>query len=221
MPHASATIDPTQRPMAVQIGFNKCATLSLTRLFNRSGVNSVHCNWSKGHPNSKKPHYQGKIHRNLQTGRPAFDGFARFSAFFDLELIRSKRHFENFKQFATIAQTYPNAKFILNLRHKEDWVRSRTRHSNGKYLNKYKQNYNETEAEVLARWAQDFDHHHTQVRRYFQSQPHRLVEFHINTDPIEKLVDFFADSLPLDPLHWGHAHKTDDKKWAQAGQGKA
>ncbi|WP_027238264.1 sulfotransferase [Leisingera caerulea] len=206
---------PQERPIAVQIGFNKCATLSLTRLFNRSGVNSLHCNWSKGKGRQEKPLYQARIHRNLSTGRPAFAGLERFSGFFDLELIRPKRHYENFKQFQAIAEAYPKAKFILNTRDKAKWLRSRARHTNGLYLSKHMAFYNESEEQVIARWAQDFDTHHAHVRSYFADKPGRLLEFDIAADPINKITDFFASDFRLDPVHWGHAHKTSDKSWAQ------
>lgn len=206
---------PQQRPIAVQIGFNKCATLSLTRLFNRSGVNALHCNWSKGKGRQEKPPYQARIHNNLQAGRPAFDGLARFSGFFDLELIRPKRHYENFKQFQAITEAYPKAKFILNTRDKAKWLRSRARHTNGLYLSKNMALYNESEEQVFVRWARDFDTHHANVRSYFANKPGRLVDFDIAADPISKITDFFSSDFRLDPVHWGHAHKTSDKSWAQ------
>ncbi|NSY39534.1 hypothetical protein [Leisingera sp. ANG59] len=84
-----------ERPIAVQIGFNKCATLSLTRLFNRSGVNSLHCNWSKGKGRQEKPLYQARIHRNLKAGRPAFEGLERFSSFFDPEFDLDPAYWEH------------------------------------------------------------------------------------------------------------------------------
>ncbi|MFW8637121.1 sulfotransferase [Cribrihabitans pelagius] len=206
---------PQDRPIAVQIGFNKCATLSLTRLFNRSGVNALHCNWSKGKGRKEKPPYQARIHRNLKAGRPAFTGLDRFSGFFDLELIRAKRHYENFKQFQAIAEAYPKAKFILNTRGKAKWLRSRARHTNGLYLSKHMALHNESEEQVFARWARDFDTHHANVRAYFADKPGRLLEFDITADPIAKLTGFFAPDFTLDPAHWGHAHKTSDKSWAQ------
>lgn len=210
------------RPIVVQIGFNKCATLSLTRMFNRSGVRSLHCNWSRGlnrqAGKAKKARYQARIHDNLAAGRPAFEGFDKFSGFFDLELIRMKRHCENFKHFAAISETYPNAKFILNTRDKAKWLRSRARHSNGLYLEKYMSLYKESEEQVFARWAADFDSHHAAVRQYFADQPDRLVDFEISTDPIATIVDFVAPNFTLDPSHWGHAHKTNDKSWATEAQ---
>ena len=213
-PKASSAPEALLRPIVVQIGFNKCATLSLTRLFNRSGVPSLHCNWSRGVGRGTKPPYQAQIHRNLANGRPAFEGLDRFSGFFDLELLRPKRHFENFKQFAAIAETYPNARFILNIRDKAAWLKSRARHDEGRYLALQKGIYGETEEQVLARWSRDFDDHHAAVRAYFAERPGRLVEFDIAGDDIAKLVDFFAPEFTLDPAHWGHAHKTDDKSWA-------
>ena len=205
------------RPMAVQIGFNKCATLSLTRLFNRSGVPSLHCNWSRGVGRKTKPPYQTLIHRNIRDGKPPFDGLDPFRGFFDLELIRPKRHFENFKQFPKIAEAYPNAKFILNTRDKAPWLKSRARHTEGKYLSKYKALYDETEDQVFERWSRDFDAHHAAVRAYFAERPGRLIEFDIGRDDIGTLVDFFAPDFTLDPAHWEHAHKTDDKSWAKGG----
>lgn len=204
-----------ERPIAVQIGFNKCATLSLTKLFNRSGVNSLHCNWSKGQSRREKPLYQARIHRNLTVGRPAFEGLGQFSGFFGLELVRPKRHFENFKQFQAISEAYPKAKFILNIREKGKWLRSRARHTNGVYLAKYMALYSETEEQVFARWARDFDNHHANVQAYFADKPGRLVEFDIAADNISKVTEFFAPGFQLDPVHWEHAHKTSDKSWAQ------
>lgn len=209
------TPSPLQRPLAVQIGFNKCATLSLTRLFNRSGVKSLHCNWPGRRKDNTAPPYQLRIQRNLKNGKPAFAGLDQFSGFFDLELIRPQRHFENFKQFRTIAATYPNARFILNTRDKIKWLRSRARHTDGLYLAKYMALYDESEDLIFARWARDFDIHHAAVRDYFSDKPERLVEFNIDTDDISKVVKFFSETFELDPTSWEHVHKTNDKSWAQ------
>jgi hypothetical protein len=209
------TPSAVDRPVAVQIGFNKCATLSLTRLFNRSGVRSLHCNWSRGKGRNATPPYQVRIHRNIVAQRPAFDGLDRFSGFFDLEHIRQQNHFENFKHFKVICETYPNARFILNVRDKAKWLRSRARHTGGVYLAKYMKIYNASEEEVFARWAQDFEAHHAAVRAYFADKPDRLVEFEISSEPISKIVTFFQPDFNLNPEHWGHAHKTNEKAWAE------
>jgi len=204
-----------QRDFIFQIGFNKCATTALLWLFTNSGVPTLHGAGRKyrrtGHHTVSLRHPQITIHHNICAGLPPVTGLEDFSAFLDMEHVRTKDGMivENFKFFDRFAAAYPNAKFILNLRDKSDWLRSRARHAKGEYLSLAMRRLNMDQDMVLARWADEFDRHNAAVRNFFEKEEDRLVVFDIDNDPVEKIVDFCAPNFVLDPVHWGATRITD------------
>lgn len=207
-----------------QIGFNKTATTSLYWLFVNSGHSALHSSGrrarKKGHKVVSRIHPQVLIHHNILAGLPPAEGLDDFEAFFDMEydFPRNAIKLENFKHFAAFAEAYPNAKFILNLRDKEAWLRSRARHQDGDYLSRSMVRLGMDEAQTLQYWADDFDRHHDAVREYFLTQQGRLMEFKLEEDPIDELVDFCQPKFDIDPDNWGAARVTDTvaekKGWA-------
>lgn len=208
-----------EKPIVVQIGFNKCATKSLTILFAKSGYNALHYNFRFFRGTRKKASErpaQEKIFQNIKAGRPAFTGFEDIDAFFDLEFHRPNMRRENFKSFREIHEFYPNAKFILNMREKEAWLNSRRRHQDGKYLAKFMSIYDETEDQIIQRWAEDYDSHHAQVREFFRPYPGKLLEFQIETDDVSKVIEFVKPDFKLNPEKWGHYHKSKNPAEAES-----
>lgn len=203
-----------------QIGFNKCATSALWRLFHDSNVKALHGSgryWRlRGHPVLRDRAAQLQIHRNIRMGRPAVEGFEEFLAFFDMELTTATHTVENYRHFATLARDYPDARFLLNTRDKGDWLRSRARHADGAYLRFAMQRTGLSRDAVLRMWADDFDRHHDLVRDFFREEQDRLLEFDIDTTPIKTLKRFVAPELHIWPRFW-RRHRVTDAVVAREG----
>ena len=207
-----------------QIGFNKTATTSLYWLFINSGHSALHSSGrrarKKGHAAVKRVHPQIQIHHNILAGLPPVQGLDDFEAFFDMEydFPRNGINLENFKFYRQFAEAYPNAKFILNTREKDDWLRSRARHQDGDYLGRTMVRLGLTEKQALQHWADDFDRHHDAVNEYFLTQQGRIFEFKLGETSISELVDFCQPQFQIDSDRWGEARVTDKvhakKGWA-------
>ncbi len=212
--------------MIIQIGFNKCATTALFQLFRDSGYAPLHSNgryWrQRNHPQLDGVMVQEQIASNIEKGRKPFAGFEAFDAFFDMELSSADQRIANYRHFAVMAETYPDALFILNTRDPEDWLRSRARHHDGLYLSEAQAFYGLSADDVIRKWAEDFRAHNAAVLSYFQSSSDRLCHFNTDVDPISKVVDFVATVRPIDPRFWTVARVTDtkaaDRGWADTNR---
>ncbi len=185
-----------------QIGFNKCATRSLFRLFITAGYKSVH--WA-----------DGRLARNIKAsfaaGAKPLTPWPDTVFFSDMELVNdlSGPLIEGNRYFAYLHQHYPDARFILNTRECEDWLFSRVDHNDGKYLNNYRHHFGLTRTrDIMDRWRKDWDDQHAAVRSYFANHPGTLLEYHIKTDPVEKLHDFFAPQINLTGGDWAQHGRT-------------
>lgn len=195
-----------------QIGFNKCATTALAKLFQNSGQRMIHGNakraWRQSAPGTQKRGPQEIIDENIRLGRPALKTYEAFHSFFDMALPHPSRYIENFKQFPTFARDYPNAKFILNIRDKTDWIRSRMRHKNGTFLAYIQSLHQADTAEVLRLWSDDWDQHLESVQSFFAHEQDRLIVFDVDNTPLDQLIAFCAPEIALDPSFWQHRRVT-------------
>jgi hypothetical protein len=200
--------------MIFQIGFNKCGTTSLYWLFKGSGYKALHSGGRRyrrrGNAAVSARHPQLTIFHNISAGLPPVTGLSEFSAFFDMEY--NKRDggvkIENFKFFDRFASAYPNARFILNVRDKRDWLRSREAHSGGFYMASAMKRHGYTRDQVTNRWGDEFDRHNDAVRTFFAHEQDRMLEFHIKNDPIENLVSFCAPLATINGEKWGVSRRT-------------
>ena len=201
-------------PKIFQIGFNKTATTALFWLFINSGHSALHSNGRRskraGHPVISRCHPQLTIHHNICAGLPPVTGLEDFDAFFDMEYDRpnSPVKIENFKFFDRFAIAYPNARFILNTRDKDSWLRSRQKHNDGRYIERSMERLGLSEDQVLDYWRDEYDRHHEAVRTFFENERDRLFEFEIKTTPIQELIDFCAPEFSLNSECWGHSRVT-------------
>ena len=196
-----------------QIGFNKCATSAFFTLFRSSGVRAVHGNgrfWrSRGERALLDRNLQIEIDRNVRQGQPALRGFEEFEAFFDMEYVSRGKRIENFRHFRSFAREYPHALFLLNTRDKVDWLQSRLRHGDGKYLKTNKKHLGLGRTGVLRAWSDDFDRHHEEVLEFFAGEEDRLIVFDVDHTPIENLLDFVGPDWGIDPAYWKKVRVTD------------
>ena len=108
--------------------------------------------------------------------------------------------------FKELDKQYPNSKFILNTRYKNDWIRSRIKH--GDYLFQISRRLRIHYNYVIKLWKDEWDTHHINVKKYFKHRPNDLLIYHINKDKPEKIKDFFKDIYELDITHWKHYGKS-------------
>lgn len=202
-----------QPPYFFQIGFNKCATTAMSKLFQNSGYRSIHGNarrtWRRIEPNTPRVPAQLIIHENMRAGLPALTKYERFFGFFDLFLITPDLYIENFKRYYILARDYPNAKFILNVRNKSDWLLSRQRHKDGRTFRQERKFRGLRRNELVRYWSDDWDRHLDNVKTFFAAEADRLLVFDIDTAEVGDLVDFCAPEIELDTDHWERHRETD------------
>jgi hypothetical protein len=188
-----------------QIGFHKCGTTTLAKFFSRNGIASI----QNAHGDLAL-----YIYNNYQNNQPLMlHPLRNYTAYFDMYYINSNPQIDvGMDFFKELDKQYPGSKFILNTRDKQAWLKSR---SHIKVLGKhpyleYSAMLNKiTPEEMLAKWSQDWDNHHHAVLEYFKDRPDDLLVFNVETDPPEKLQEFFARyNLNLDPKFYIHENKT-------------
>ena len=119
----------------------------------------------------------------------------------------NQRHIPIFiyRLFKELYTQYPDAKFIFNTRHWEQWIEGRRRIGDG-YMMDYYQRCSKPELcgtlewtektieEVQKDWKKTFENHTQEVRDFFaDKQDHRFLEFNISTDHPQKIVDFLPE----------------------------
>ncbi|MDZ7805798.1 MAG: sulfotransferase [Gracilimonas sp.] len=101
--------------------------------------------------------------------------------------------------FKKINEQYPNSRFILNTRNRDNWIQSRL-NLNQNIDNRitYRSctcgdNVHGTKEELIQCWKEEWNRHHNKVLSYLEDKPDKLLYFNITKDPIDKLVHFFSD----------------------------
>lgn len=182
-------------PKVFQIGMNKTGTRSIFVLFKRSGYKSVH--WGKGL-------IAEDIAESKKTGIKPLGEWSDTVLFTDMESVhKDSEPLEGYKHYAYLDQHYPDAKFILNTRDVNRWLRSRFLHRDGKYLRYFERHYNTKDPiEIMQRWKRSWELHHEEVRAYFSDKPGKLLEFELGVDDGQVLKDFFKPEIELNLKHW-------------------
>jgi hypothetical protein len=183
-----------------QIGFNRCGTQALSTFFRLNGIACSH--WGGGA-------VALKFDEDRQAQRQPFTESRRVVAYTDMVYCDHKVCIEPFKDFSYIYQYYPEAYYILNTRHCEDWLRSRQRHR-GFVERMISVLGVRGEREVLNYWRVDWYRHHANVFDFFSRRPTaRLLVFDIDRDRADALVAFLKPDFPeLSADRFGHVDKT-------------
>jgi hypothetical protein len=177
-----------------QIGFNKCATLSLYDFFKENGYKSVH--WGSGK-------WDKIFTKNLGQNKNLCHGHDDIVFWSDINFLQ--RHFEVF------AEQYPDAKFIYNYRPLDGWITSRKNHYNKSqldsiFINKF--NLRRNNVDLTQYWKSEWILHHNKVKEYFTGEKkNRLLHYNIMTDNGQKIVDFLPE-LEFKTNKLKHLHKT-------------
>jgi len=201
-----------------QIGFNRCGTSSFAYFFNKNGLRASH--WQNGT-------VAAAIETARIEGKPLLTYTGKYQVYTDMELMdlsTISRKFWNrsairkllrvldpenglapiyaYKHFKVLDEQYPGSKFILNVRDMERWVASRFRFSKQRYRScLHGDHYHGSDEELAECWRSDWRSHISNVKEYFADRPDDLLIFDIETDGVEKIIDFFS-MLKLDPGHW-------------------
>lgn len=182
-----------------QIGFNKCGTVSLHKFFKSNGLKSIH--WDEGR-------LAKRILKNFQQNLPLLNGYENYDCFTDME-SQSDNIFIYLTHFKELDKQYPDSKFILNVRNREQWIESRINHRD--YLKVYKQITGLDEQGVIDLWISDWDNHLKSVKDYFIERPEDLLIFDIDEES-EKLFDFMSKTTNIGNRNFGQYNKTKQKK---------
>ena len=148
------------------IGFNRCGTQSLHKMFMDNGYESIHWDWGKAEDTMKENH---------KAGNPLLTGYETATLFSDIDFLT--RHFVLF------AEQYPESKFIYNYRDIEGWIKSRKNlyQTNGWPIDE-------------GYWRSEWKYHYTMLKEYFVGdKTKRLLEFNIEKDQGESIAKFLPE----------------------------
>lgn len=191
-----------------QIGFSKCGTKSMAEFFRSNYVAVVHHEFGYLAVNMDKNYKHGLP--LLPSGYESFYGFFDMERLYDLPLISIPKTY-----FAELDRQYPGSKFILNIRNKDAWLKSKARHPayhhEMRWLDLHAQFFNKSKEEVLQMWSKEWDEHYIAVLEYFKDRPSDLLVFDIDHDMPEKICEFFKEYFRLDPKLYAHKNKSADR----------
>jgi hypothetical protein len=201
---------PTSRtdtlPRVVQIGFHKCGTRSLEQLFRGAGHPVV--KYKLRRPLRRSRNAGLIMRQNLEAGRKIFAGMEDHVFYGDLIYQTESDGFEPIRYFREIMRDYPDTILLLNVRNREDWIKSRLKHSHGEFAQRVMRQRKIDSKEVLADlWRQEWDTHLAEVRSFMADRPAQLVEFDIDRDPVDALVERLS-AYGLSAADWGDVGRT-------------
>lgn len=115
-------------------------------------------------------------------------------AFTDIESVARDRIVYGHRFFREIAESHAETRFILNVRDRDAWLRSRANF--GGYLATCAAFHGISEVEMLSRWSEEWEHHIRAVKAYFSSSE-RLFLLDIDSPDEVGLADFVGLRTPL------------------------
>lgn len=197
-------------PKVVLIGFNKCATRSFARLFQAAGHKALH---HKLRRSLRRSQTMARLMReNLTAGRKIFAGAEDYVFFSDLIYVTPDLAYEGNSDFRQMLADYPDTILVLNLRDREAWIKSRTRHGHGEFIQRYQAALGLADAAAVQdHWRQAWDAHIAAVRAFMADYPDQLIEFDIDSDPITDLTTRLSD-YRLNPADWGDSGRSRGRK---------
>lgn len=197
---------PARLPRVVQIGFHKCGSRSFEQLFERAG-HRVLKHKVRG-PFGQRRNAARLMRDNLRAGRKIFAGIEDYTFYADINYHTETDSFEPIFHFREMLRDYPDTILLLNVRDREDWIRSRLRHGHGEFAQRVMRQKGLTSLDALAeQWRQDWDRHLADVRAFMAERPDQLVEFDIDRGSAQELVARFA-AYGLKAEDWGDIGRT-------------
>lgn len=180
------------------IGFNKCGTRTLNQFFRKNGLRGIHGDGGR---------LASAMISNLLEGRDILDGYDdRFTVYSDMIFISEEACIEGNSLFRVMDKHYPGSAFILNLRDVESWIKSRSKHRDGRFLAKTRALIGPADDEaIFAHWRMQWQQHVEQVERYFAGREN-LLTFDIVKDSPQAIADFLG--IQMDLTHYGWEGRT-------------
>lgn len=185
-------------PFVFVIGFNKTGTTSLHEFFERNGFPAIH--WDHGR-------LARRMMLNCLDDRLILDGYdRRFRVFSDMVAQTRSLRLEANAFFRILDRDYPGSFFLHNTRRLEDWIRSRSAKTFGRYggctnLELEMQILNTSDPrQAIDSWTREREEHAASVRRYFAGRAN-FLEIDIADPQLPvKLSQWLG--MTLDPRHW-------------------
>lgn len=177
-----------------QIGFNKCGTTFLAKLFEVNNYPAVH--WLGGA-------LARDIAYSKLVGRPPLQKWVKDTVVFtDMESTPAFNlpMDEGYKEFEFLDRNFPGSVFLLNTRQVEDWIISRYMHLKGKYALNHARRRGVAVGDLADIWHAEWDAHLAAVRAYFNQRP-EFVEIDIDRAGPDDYRDILAPwfDLPVCP----------------------
>jgi hypothetical protein len=166
-----------------QVGYNRCGTTAIADMFERNGFITVHHSYLS---DGEVRNVAIDLEANLSAGCPPLKGMDHIDVFTDIEYVAADRIIEGYRYFREISESYPEMHFILNLRKRDDWIRSRLNF--GDYPDRYAAYLGIDRDAVEAQWEQDWDNHIHAVMQEIPSE--KLLVWNID-ETCSKDVDAF------------------------------
>ena len=101
-------------PLVFQIGFHRCGTTALAAFFERCGLPCVHYDSGR---------LGRRLRENLAAGRAPLAGYEGCRAFTNMQYEDGADYFDGMAHFRALDAAY-DARFVLNTRPLEHWLRS-------------------------------------------------------------------------------------------------
>ena len=190
------------KKIIICIGPNKTGTSSLSKAFNILGFKSHH----------DIDDFRKKVIKANQNNKKMFHYLSRYSAFSDF-LNPYKRigypdfSYKNIKKIIkNIDRDYPDSLYILNIRNKKDWIKSRMSHveKNKRKCRWFRKNWTNIN---INKWEEEFDTLKKVADEYFKEKPNKLLVMDVcNGDGWEKLCPFLNKDIPK--TNFPHINKT-------------
>lgn len=177
-----------------QIGFNKCGTVSLWKIFQAyvdPRIKSIH--WDSGK-------LAKTLYDNYINDRPLLSGYDDYIYFGDMQgklwnnNKPEKMILPYISMYSLLDQQYPNSKFILNTRNIDNWITSRLNWGPGRDNDFYMSIYNvSNQTDLIPIFKNMWHHHHKSIISYFYNRLDQLLIFDIEKDSVEKIINFFPE----------------------------
>ena len=188
-------------PLVFQIGMNKTGTSSICNLANAC-FGPGHCvHFTVGDGADGEVPIARRMLENERAGRALLAGFdlARTRMFTDMEDMRPERGegaVEGYRRFwRRLRDEHPDARFVLNVRDEDAFVRSRFAH--GDYAQRWARAHglDATDRRAIeSAMRADVREHHREVRAGFADCPERLLVYDIDRDEVRVPRSRRADS---------------------------
>ncbi len=196
-------------PKIFVIGFNKCGTTSLHKMFRRAGLASSH--YRHHGADGSSAIIAEKMDQNARKGLPLLDGIADATAYSDMDMCQKRSYLSGIGQFRLLDRQYPGSRFILNTRDPENWLNSRCRHFDGGYLRRAMAQAGVRDMhEMRAIWRLDWHARHAALQVHFATRRDQFLIFDIERDDPKTLCAFLPE-YGLKPGQWRHHNRTPEE----------